>query len=125
MNINDIKSNLQMRNFYFRRYSFFREPVISDGEYHIDLQKHIEPKRKHEYKVILVTIIEKEDLHLELEAQAEFLYEAEDYSREDAIINANTVAIMFPLIRSQVTLLTSQPGMAPIVLPPINTQKLR
>ena len=31
--------------------------------------------------------------------------------------------IMFPFIRSQVTLLTTQPGMTPIVLPPINTTK--
>jgi preprotein translocase subunit SecB len=30
---------------------------------------------------------------------------------------------MFPFIRSQVTLLTTQPGMTPIVLPPINTAK--
>ena len=34
-----------------------------------------------------------------------------------------TVAIMFPFIRSQITLLTTQPGMTPIVLPPINTTK--
>lgn len=45
--------------------------------------------------------------------------------REEAIINANTVAIMFPFIRSQVTLLTSQPGMTPIVLSAINTQKFK
>ena len=44
--------------------------------------------------------------------------------REEAIRNANTVAIKFSFIRSQVTLLTSQPGMTPIVLPAINTQKL-
>ena len=45
--------------------------------------------------------------------------------REEAIRNANTVAIKFPFIRSQVTLLTSQPGMTPIVLPAINTQKFK
>ena len=50
---------------------------------------------------------------------------SDDYSREASIINTNTVAIMFPFIRSQVTLLTSQPGMIPIILPAINTQKLK
>lgn len=64
-------------------------------------------------------------MKLELIAQADFLYESDDYSREEAIINANTVAIMFPFFRSQVTLLTSQPGMTPIVLPAINTQKFK
>ena len=42
---------------------------------------------------------------------------------EENIVKTNTVAIMFPFIRSQVTLLTTQPGMTPIVLPPINTTK--
>lgn len=125
MNINEIKSNLQMRNFYFSEYNFSRNTNIEDGEYNIDLQKKIDLVGDHVYEVVLTTTIEKEDMHLKLKAKAEFIYEAEDFSREEAIINANTVAIMFPFIRSQVTLLTSQPGMAPIVLPPINTQKLK
>ena len=36
----------------------------------------------------------------------------------------NTVAIMFPFIRSQVSILTTQPGMIPIVMPPININAL-
>ena len=55
--------------------------------------------------------------------KAHFVYEAETYEKEESIIKTNTVAIMFPFIRSQVTLLTTQPGMTPIVLPPINTTK--
>ena len=31
---------------------------------------------------------------------------------------------MFPYLRSEVTLLTSQPGMVPIVLPPLNINNL-
>lgn len=64
-------------------------------------------------------------MKLEVEANAEFQYSSNDFENEEAIINTNTIAIMFPFIRSQVTLLTSQPGMAPIVLPPINTQKFK
>ena len=64
-------------------------------------------------------------MNIELVAEAHFSYESDDYSREASIINTNTVAIMFPFIRSQVTLLTSQPGMIPIILPAINTQKLK
>ncbi len=52
-------------------------------------------------------------------AKAHFEYEAETYEMEENIVKTNTVAIMFPFIRSQVTLLTTQPGMTPIVLPPI------
>lgn len=125
MDIKDMRSNLQMKDFYFSRFSFVRDKVIKDGELNVDLQKNIISKGDHEYNIILTTTIEKDDMNIELVAEAQFLYESDDYSREESIININTVAIMFPFIRSQVTLLTSQPGMIPIILPAINTQKLK
>ena len=125
MDIKDIKSNLQMKNFCFSKFSFVRDKVIKNGELNVDIKKNIISIGDHEYNVILTTTIEKDDMNIELVAEAQFLYESEDYSREESIINTNTVAIMFPFIRSQVTLLTSQPGMVPIILPPINTQKLK
>ena len=125
MDIKDMRSNLQMKDFYFSRFSFVRDKVIKDGELNVDLQKNIISKGDHEYNIILTTTIEQDDMNIELVAEAQFLYESDDYSREESIINTNTVAIMFPFIRSQVTLLTSQPGMIPIILPAINTQKLK
>lgn len=65
------------------------------------------------------------DMNLKLVADAIFTYDADDYSNEDKVVGDNTVAIMFPFIRSQITLMTSQPGMQPIVLPPINATKLK
>ncbi len=38
----------------------------------------------------------------------------------DDIIQQNAVAIVMPYVRSQITLLTAQPGVEPIVLPPFN-----
>lgn len=38
----------------------------------------------------------------------------------DILSEKNTVAILFPFVRSQMAVLTSQPGMEPIVLPAIN-----
>ena len=125
MDIKDMRSSLQMKDFYFSRFSFARDKVIKDGELNVDLQKNIISKGDHEYNIILTTTIEKDDMNIELVAEAQFLYESDDYSREESIINTNTVAIMFPFIRSQVTLLTSQPGMIPIILPTINTKKLK
>lgn len=112
-----------MKNFYFSKYNFSRNSVITDGEYNIDIQKKIDRVDEHIYTVSLRTVISKDDMKLEIQADAEFTYCSDDYENEEAIINANTIAIMFPFVRSQVTLLTSQPGMAPIVLPPINTRK--
>ena len=39
-------------------------------------------------------------------------------------LKPNAVAIMFPFLRSQISLLTTQPDMIPVVLPAININKL-
>lgn len=87
------------------------------------MKKSIDKIAAHTYNVTLNLEISKEDMSLNVIAKARFTYEADDYAREKAIIEKNTVAIMFPFVRSQVSLLTTQPGMTPIVLPPINTAK--
>lgn len=125
MDINQIKSNLKMENFYFKNFSFSREAHVSSGEYGIDIKRNITKIKDHRFNIEIETLIEKEDMHLSLIANAEFLFDAENYSNEETIINDNTVAIMFPFIRSQITLMTSQPGMTPIILPAINTKKLK
>lgn len=123
MDINKMKSSLKMSNLYFSKCLIERSADLQNGEYKADLQKNIEKKENHEFDVELTLTIKKEDFSLLIIAKAHFLYEDVDYSKEENIINKNTVAIMFPFIRSQVTLLTSQPNMVPIVLPPINTTK--
>lgn len=48
----------------------------------------------------------------------------ENLENKDAILNNNAVAILFAYVRSQLTLLTSQPGTSPIVLPVMNIAKM-
>lgn len=121
MDIGKMKSNLKMRDLYFSECSVKRSCTVKDGEYKADLQRKICPVGEHQFDVELKLTVEKDDMAVSVVANAHFLYEADEYDMEEKIINANTVAIMFPFIRSQVTLLTTQPGMTPIVLPPINT----
>ncbi len=123
MEIGKMKSSLKMNDLFFSKCVVERSSELEKGEYHADLQKSIEKVKDHEFNVELKLTVKKGDFSLLVITKAHFLYEDEDYSKEEKIINTNTVAIMFPFIRSQVTLLTSQPGMAPIVLPPINTTK--
>ncbi len=118
------KHLLQILFLFFRECIVKRNAMISNGEYQADLEKDIKKAGEHTYNVELQLSIYKEDLEVSVVANAQFIYKAENYEREESVINNNTVAIMFPFIRSQVTLLTTQPGMAPIVLPPINTKKI-
>ncbi|MGN0408072.1 MAG: protein-export chaperone SecB [Bacteroides sp.] len=123
MELSEMKSNLKMNDLYFSSCSVERECKVKNGECKADLQRNITKTGEHQYDVELKLIVKKSDLSVSIVARAHFEYEADKYELEESIIKSNTVAIMFPFIRSQVTLLTTQPGMAPIVLPPINTTK--
>lgn len=96
---------------------------MENGDCKADLQRNITKTDEHEYDIELKLLVNKSDLLVVVITKAHFVYEEETYEKEESIIKTNTVAIMFPFIRSQVTLLTTQPGMTPIVLPPINTTK--
>ncbi|MDO4487154.1 MAG: protein-export chaperone SecB [Bacillota bacterium] len=123
MEISKMKSNLIMDKLYFSKCSIERLENVGSGELNADLQRRIKPCGKHVFEVELDLTINKEDINLQVIAKATFTFESDDYSMEEDLIKTNTVAIMFPFIRSQVTLLTTQPEMTPIVLPPINTAK--
>lgn len=124
MEINKMTSNLKMSDLYFSYCSVERACKIQNGECNADLKRNITKIKEHQYNVELELAVRKEDLSVLVVAKANFEYVADEYDKmEESIIKSNTVAIMFPYIRSQVTLLTTQPGMIPIVLPPINTTK--
>lgn len=77
-----------------------------------------------EIKVELFGKVSDEQGDFNLEVTLEAIFECkfagipEDV--KETLIKKNTLAIMFPYMRSQITLMTSQPNMQPIVLPAIN-----
>ncbi len=127
MDINKMKSDLKMDNFYFLECSILRHEVIENGSLSLDLEKRITKVSDDSYSVVLTLNINKEkgDLKVKVVAAATFSIQNDDDELVKSIIEKNTIAIMFPFIRSQVSLLTTQPGMTPIVLPPINTAKFK
>lgn len=64
-------------------------------------------------------------MNVKVIASAKFSMDNDDIDLVRSIMDTNAVAIMFPFVRSQVSLLTTQPGMTPVVLPPINTAKFK
>jgi len=53
------------------------------------------------------------ELHAELEK-----------TQKEIIVTKNTLAILFPYLRAQVTMMTSQPDVEPVVIPAININLL-
>lgn len=63
----------------------------------------------------------KEEYTFEIQASGFFFYEGD---ASDEIIQQNAVAIVMPYIRSEVSILTAQPGMESVVLPPFNITEM-
>lgn len=57
----------------------------------------------------------------DIQASGYFSYEGE---ADDDIIEQNAVAIVMPYVRSEVSILTAQPGLEPVVLPPFNIAEM-
>ena len=127
MRMNDVASVLKMNDLYVRRCSFERIPgEFTDFELQLSVDKEIEERDDGTYEVILQMRLTNEPGEFTLQATMAGNFEVnaptEKVKRE--VIEKNTVSIMFPYLRSQITLLSSQPGMKPIVLPPININAL-
>lgn len=70
---------------------------------------------------VKITGEKRDEYSFEIQASGYFSYEG---SAEESIIQQNAVAIVMPYIRSEVSLLTAQPGIEPVVLPPFNIAEM-
>lgn len=63
-------------------------------------------------------------LNLKVEFVGEFTCTDASVEDRQVLLTKNTLAILFPYLRSQISLATTQPDMAPITLPPMNIESL-
>lgn len=119
------KSQLKLDDLYFTQISYRKVGASKSGANpKMELEQSIAELEARSYRVTLFLAIEKKDaFQIEIEMVGEFSV-SEDLDIKPSIIRNNTAAIMFPYIRSEVTLLTAQPNMPPIVIPPINIAQL-
>lgn len=109
----------------FDKISFIRKNFKSDKEPEFLFQVTAGKKNNEDvYKVTLVVHVEKEaEYEIEISLSGYFSVNM-DIVKEGMdvteLINKNTVAVLMPYMRSELTLLTAQPDMECIVLPPIN-----
>ncbi len=125
MDINDMRAEMQLKNLYFPSITFKREAVVAGGELKIDVSRklrHVDDA----YEVQLTVDIAKDDISLSVIAIGVFVFTqaVQDEESRDDMAKINGAAIIFPFIRSQITSLTAQPGMAPIIIPALNITKL-
>ena len=125
---NDCK--LQILDLYFSKYDFSMSRDNSDNEYNTSFKVEyaVNNHDSTKIRVTIDTLIRNSTNSLSLSLQTVAVFGIEKGNMADSlyeqIMKQNTVAIVFPFIRSQVSLLTTQPGMQPIILPPMNIAAL-
>lgn len=126
--VNNYQSIVTMDKIYFDRLEFQREKEILSDELSVKFEKSVDAMEgNNKYRVILqCTIEDKKYNSLRIFASMVGIFEchSEDTGLLNTLINENTIAIMFPFLRSQISLLTTQPDMSPVILPPMNINSL-
>ena len=118
------QSVLRLNHVAFDKISFLRNGFMNKSKDKTDVQLRIgvsiEKDDINEYRVSLQVLAEKEDEYsVEIQITG-YCSIADECKIKDTILKKNAVAILFPYVRAQLTLITSQPEVEPIVLPVIN-----
>ena len=125
--INKSESELKSKKIYFESMNFRREAIHPD-KLKYKVNRDIMSLGDEEYKVVLSIEIKalNESFELQVSIVGIFEIKSESISEElkNSVISRNTIAILFPYLRTQITLLTAQPDLNPIVLPAININTL-
>lgn len=124
-----IESKLVMKDLYFKKISFVNKGVHKDKTPSkqvtavFNLGKNIIDKSNMNLTLRCdISMINLLEMSLELYGEFELKATCEEDNIEKFL--ANAVAIMFPFLRSQISLQTSQPNLKPLILPPVNINKL-
>ena len=111
---------LELENLVFDELQFIRTGFKSDREIKMSIEVNIGTNNIDALKK-KVTIefngIKEGEYNIKVKISG--FFSVSDEADED-LIQSNAVAIVMPYLRSQISLLTAQPGMEPIVLPPMN-----
>lgn len=127
---NKIKSVLKLENLIINKIEFERGlQDIDQNELSVKINHNISFIKEDEiHRVDLMVAIEDENelFRLKLNLSGFFFVDMENIDEEmkESLLKRNTLSILFPYLRTQISLITTQPGMKPIILPPININAL-
>ena len=130
-NNKEIESVLKLNKLVFDKIEFNRLGFKNDKDLELELQSSISDRNSKSksdeesfYKVTLLLKGKKPDEYImEIELSGFFSIEF-DCEFKNELITKNSVAILMPYLRSQVSILTAQPEVESVVLPPFNINKM-
>ncbi len=124
----EYESNLILQHLVFDEIEFKRLGFKTESEvnYELEIQIGRDHDNQENYKVTLVLNGKKDKEYIFKIVLSGFfeIKNAENISDKETLIHRNAVAIMMPYLRSEVSLLTSQPETNSIVMPIFNINKM-
>lgn len=125
----EIFSELRLENVVFDHIEFDRKDFKkTNADPEIRLKVQVGENEDSVHRTNLICIITKKDEYdINISLSGYFTFQSDsslDEKNKKDIIENNTVSILMPYLRSEITLLTTQPDMEPVVLPVINVRNL-
>lgn len=133
MDVQAVPCNLKIIDMYVQQAEFDRSEAYKNDILNLKFKLHVDIKVLDNNKkcktAILVEIIDEKNKFLDIKINFAGIFELINFDKLDKktrhnLINKNTIAILFPYVRSYITTITSQSGMKPVILPPINVSAL-
>ena len=127
MQNDNIKSALKLDNLFFDEISFSRIGFQNENKPKLSMEISIgEDINSKHYRTTLKFTLNKEDEYI-VNVTAigifEFSGNVDEETKKD-LIQKNSVSIMMPYVRSEISLITAQPGVETVVLPPFNINNM-
>ncbi len=125
----NVMSVLLLDKLVFDKIEFNRLGMKNENEETFQIQGEVRKKADQEvFRVTLTLRGKKEDEYtMEIAVSGYFSFDDREKITEcqkNDLINKNAVAILMPYLRSEVSLLTAQPEVDCVVLPPFNINKM-
>lgn len=127
--MDNIKSILNMNKLVFDKIEFDRQGFKNQNQQSYSIETHFAKNQQENlYRVTLVLKCDKKDEYtFEISLTGYFSFDSQeeiDENEKNELISKNAVAIIMPYMRSQVSLLTAQPEVDCVVLPPFNINNM-
>ena len=109
-----ILEKIEITESTFRKKDF----SLDELELGVRVEHSVENIGEDEYEIVLNTTVSGENENIYVNVKGKAIFRTQQKNMD--MLEKNTIAIIFPYIRSYISIITTQPGMPPIVLPAMN-----
>lgn len=115
---------LKLNHLLFDEITFNRVNFKSKNDLQVEFGFAFNKRENGEFVSSIRIIGTKKDEYNFVVRASGYFQISEAVEDSDILIQQNAIAIVFPYIRSQISLLTAQPDVDPVILPPMNIAQM-